>query len=99
MREGFVAFEVSIDKGAIFSIQKGSLKDVDTDELVQGPAALRVMTLPGKRSGSEKTEIIELIKETVGEGEDITKPVSSFRSAAAWAVRTTCRWQESWRVW
>ena len=69
-----VAFEVSIDKGAIFSIQKGSLKDVDTDELVQGPAALRVMTLPWKEEWApEKTEIIELIKETVGEGEDITK--------------------------
>jgi electron transfer flavoprotein alpha subunit len=69
-----VTFEVSTDKGAILSIQKGALKDVDTDEPAQGPASLRVTTLPWKEEwAAEKTEIIELIQEAVGQGEDITK--------------------------
>lgn len=70
-----VAFEVSIDKGAVFSVQKGSLKDIDPDgPAASSAAAFRIRALPWKEEWApEKTEIVELMQESVGEGEDITK--------------------------
>lgn len=69
-----VSLEVAIAQGAVFSIQKGALKEVDADSPGDPTVPLLVKKLEWKESwASAKSQVLEIIRESIAEGEDITK--------------------------
>jgi electron transfer flavoprotein alpha subunit len=68
------AFEAPITQGAVFTVQKGSLKEVKTEGLGKSQESLPVRKFSRREEWkAEKTQIIQILKEPVTEGEDITK--------------------------
>ncbi len=67
-------FEVPITQGAIFTIQKGSLKEVEIEGLVRSQKSLPIRKFSRQEEWrAEKTQVIQILKEPVSEREDITK--------------------------
>lgn len=69
------SFFVNIERGAIFSIEKGSFKETEVGESTTGSASLSVTKLPWCDSWvPEKSQILEIIEEeSVAAEDNITK--------------------------
>jgi electron transfer flavoprotein alpha subunit len=69
-----VTLEVNSERGAVLSVQKGALRDIETEGFGALSNAPPVRSVPWKETyGTAKSQVVGIIGENLGEGEDIGK--------------------------